>query len=1442
MGVLPASPDFHRAATFQELSRLVDGLDLEAVLDQPVSAFLEGLPSGAARQAVEEMVRTGELRTCRDALRNAHLRSEVRWRGGKPGETQLLRALQDWLSRARSPQPPRAPAPPPSPSEPVPEPELSAPLPRASGLYLGIGPDELQRWAQERGVLPLLELTDLHLAHILEGRARYWLTAGASGRTVRELMLPSEDTTRGGRRWGRGAGPEIQLALVQLLEQGAEEVARGLQEEDELALHELRPDPGLEGLWEGLVEERARLRQTATPPPRARRDGWTLQTPDDPPVASVQTTGYALCGRTPAPRINLSLQRLGEGLTACTCRHPEATCPLKLAAVDLCLETLRDPGAVTQARAMARARGRPAWERFIARLDPLLGEPELKDKSGNPLELGWRLRWKQREAALEPVGCRPRRSGRGTTLTRLDLAQLRAQPGLLGSADSRVAVMLNPDPAARSSSSFSDNARILRAMLELCGHPRVFLGESVDPVAVRRDVLSLRWRLREDGGVQLILGAGERTWTPGELLVQFREEGAGELMLSREGDTLTLLEVSLAARTLIRELSERGDTLPPDATDALLRRLPGLARVLPCELDPDLRGEGVSPDLRPVVFLEIEPGDALLLEVRLRPLPDGPSFPPGEGPVEVYANRAEGRVHARRDRAHEPGLVRAALSRVPLPPEDETAPFQWLLQSPDTALAALETLQALGEAVVVIWRGERRRRVRAQSGQLNVVVGARRDWLGLSGTLQLDGASVPLEQLLAAIRGGSHYVNVDGETWLKLGAALREALTPLALAAQETRAGLELPSLHAGLLETLEEGGAIVDGPEGWRALCARVREAAALDPEPPPELRASLRDYQRQGYAWMVRLSTWSAGGCLADDMGLGKTVQALAFLLHRRAEGPALVVAPTSVCFNWQREAARWAPDLRTRALRGAGRERVLADLRPGDLLVASYDVVARDAALLAKIPFGTLILDEAQAIKNPHTRRARAVFGLDAAFRLALTGTPVENRLSELWSLFRAVTPGLLGSWDRFRDRFVLPIERDDDRERRQALARLIRPFLLRRLKKQVASELPARTEVQLDVSLSRDERVLYDQIRRAALQEIGAAAQSPEAQRRMRVLAALTRLRQAALHPRLISPELTFPSSKLERLREILLELRAEGHRALVFSQFVRMLALVREALEQDGLSFRWLDGATPEKQRREEVDAFQRGEGDVFLISLKAGGTGLNLTAATYVVHLDPWWNPAVEDQATDRAHRIGQDQPVTVIRLVARGTLEENILAMHAEKRALAADLLEGSGESATLGADELLALIASGAEGLDAVELDEEPAPEVEVQPEPEPEEAPAQVTPEPEPPEPEPGPAGLSLDDQLLAFEAFLGEEVSDARLSRRLASQYLAALSEYVNWLAGEGLTRATLGELDRMSASFLRAAMARPLPRHRRVVDVFGTALGLFVSYGQAEGWA
>ena len=457
------------------------------------------------------------------------------------------------------------------------------------------------------------------------------------------------------------------------------------------------------------------------------------------------------------------------------------------------------------------------------------------------------------------------------------------------------------------------------------------------------------------------------------------------------------------------------------------------------------------------------------------------------------------------------------------------------------------------------------------------------------------------------------------------------------------------------------------------------------------------MRPYQKAGVTWMARLAHWGAGAILADEMGLGKTIQTLALLLHRSASGPALVVAPTSVVMNWVNEAARFAPELKVRLYRGPDRAPLLAGLGPGDLLVTSYAVATLDSEALKQIHFGTLVLDEAQAVKNATTERAQALRELDAGWRLGLTGTPIENHLGELWSLLRVISPGLLGSWEQFRARFAVPIEKFGDEARRRSLAALLRPFVLRRTKAEVAPELPPRTEIVRRIRLSSEEQSLYEQLRQATLDELEEAKKNPDRDAsnfRFVMLAALTRLRQLCCHPRLVHPTSAAGSAKAAHLLELLAELREGGHKVLVFSQFRSFLDLLAPRLVQQGLRVLVLDGTTPAEVRDRRIDEFQRGEADVFLISLKAGGFGLNLTAADTVIHLDPWWNPAVEDQATARAHRMGQHRPVTAVRLVARGTIEEAVLDLHAAKRALAAGVLEGSDLAAQLGTEELVDLI----------------------------------------------------------------------------------------------------------------------------------------------------
>jgi SNF2 family DNA or RNA helicase len=423
--------------------------------------------------------------------------------------------------------------------------------------------------------------------------------------------------------------------------------------------------------------------------------------------------------------------------------------------------------------------------------------------------------------------------------------------------------------------------------------------------------------------------------------------------------------------------------------------------------------------------------------------------------------------------------------------------------------------------------------------------------------------------------------------------------------------------------------------------------------------------------------------GGCLADDMGLGKTVQVIALHLHRRplGAGPTLVACPTSLLGNWERELARFAPDVPVRRYHGGGRH--LEELAADEVVLVTYGLVRRDRAVLAEVGWGLVVADEVQHAKNPLSRTARELRAIPAPARVALTGTPVENRLTELWSILDWTTPGLLGPLERFRRSVAVPVERYRDADATERLARVVRPFLLRRRKSdpRIAPELPAKTETDRVVPLTAEQATLYEAVVRETLARI---ASSEGIERRGLVLGLLTALKQICNHPAQYLHEtgpLPGRSGKLAALDELLEVILDEGEAALVFSQYVEMCGLIRAHLAGRGVPTLFLHGRVPARRREELVARFQDGGAPVFLLSLKAGGVGLNLTRATHVVHYDRWWNPAVEDQATDRAYRIGQDRPVQVHRLVTEGTLEDRIAALLVSKRGLA-EAVVGAGEA----------------------------------------------------------------------------------------------------------------------------------------------------------------
>nr|VFJ61213.1 MAG: Superfamily II DNA or RNA helicase, SNF2 family [Candidatus Kentron sp. DK] len=829
-----------------------------------------------------------------------------------------------------------------------------------------------------------------------------------------------------------------------------------------------------------------------------------------------------------------------------------------------------------------------------------------------------------------------------------------------------------------------------KAILAMVGHPLAFLEDSpktnVEVVKAEPEL-----RVQQKGG---------------QISVELSDAKMGGKGIFIEQETPTrikVIEVTAAHERIIEVLGSKGLKVPAAGKEKVLTAVQSLSSLMTVHSGIGGGAENIPDfyaDRLPRIHL-LPMGDGLKVSLLVRPFKDdGPYFQPGKGGQTIIAEVHGKRMQTTRNLPEEKKLADAVIEECPalagMDDEDGGA-GEWFIDEQDRCLELLLELQALGERVTVEWpEGEKLKVRRAVStDNLRVKVRKDNDWFAMTGELQVDeNLLLNMTQLLDLARDSEgRFVPIGEGQFIALTETFRRRLAEIEAFSEKSAKGRRFHGLAGLLLEDLADDVGAFEADKHWKNHIQHIHQAQELVSQVPSTLQAELRDYQTEGFQWLARLAAWGVGACLADDMGLGKTLQALALILSRATEGPCLVVAPTSVCLNWQGEIERFAPTLRAISFGGDKRQQMLDALEPFQVLISSYGLLQQESEMLSKVPWNVIVLDEAQAIKNRMTKRSQAAMALNGAFRLITTGTPIENHLGELWNLFRFINPGLLGSLEKFNTRFAVPIERYGEKATAKQLKKLIQPFILRRTKSQVLEELPPRTEIVLHVEMTPEETAFYEALRQQAVEQIE-NLDGPIEQKNFRILAELMRLRRACCNPRLVMPQSPIQSTKLALFREVVTELLENRHKALVFSQFVDHLAIIRATLDEAGVLYQYLDGSTPAKERKRRVDAFQAGTGDVFLISLKAGGLGINLTAADYVIHMDPWWNPAVEDQASDRAHRIGQQRPVTIYRLVTKDTIEEKIVELHRHKRDLADDLLEGGEMSGKMSARELLKLI----------------------------------------------------------------------------------------------------------------------------------------------------
>ena len=823
------------------------------------------------------------------------------------------------------------------------------------------------------------------------------------------------------------------------------------------------------------------------------------------------------------------------------------------------------------------------------------------------------------------------------------------------------------------------------AMLGLIGHPNLFLGKNTainvqltkaEPTLIIKEI---------DGNIELSFD------------IKFETEGC---VVKKETETSYLVFEITSHHVAIADSLKHGKLhIPARGSDALMKVIQPLSQNIAIQSDLEEFLETLPiVDVDKRIYALITPiGEGFHLEFFSKPFGLIPPYlKPGKGCESVIAELKGVRTRTKRDLLNERKLLDEIEMNSPFLAEFNSMDYEWNFSDPESclrALSELETPRDEGKLIIEWTKGQRLKLLgRVGLDNFSLRVKGNNDWFEVSGEVKInDDLVLSMRELTNLIGDNTEdFVKLSDGQFISITEQLRQHLKSLDTVLDDEQ---HLHGLRSGILEEFAAEIEDFKADKAWKDHSKKLANTRKFIPELPTTFEGDLRPYQTDGYEWLSRLANWGVGACLADDMGLGKTLQALAVLVERGEKGCALVVAPVSVCRNWVKEAMRFAPTLNFQVFGAGDRTATVRDLGKYDVLVTSYNLLQLEEKLFTEKKFATIVLDEAQAIKNRGTKRSKTVMNLQGDFRMITTGTPIENHLGELWNLFNFINPGLLGGYRSFGEKFAIPIEKHRDKGARKTLQRLIKPFILRRLKNEVLDDLPEKTEIKLTVEMSEEERAFYEGIRRQALETIESTDDKAK-DKRFRIFAELTRLRLACCHPKLVDKNIPLGSSKLELFGKTIAELLENKHKALVFSQFVKHLALVREYLDNKGISYHYLDGSTPSHIRQERIDAFQEGKGDVFLISLKAGGTGLNLTAADYVIHLDPWWNPAVEDQATDRVHRIGQKRPVTVYRLVTENSVEEKILKLHETKRHLADSLLSEADSSGKLTADDLLALI----------------------------------------------------------------------------------------------------------------------------------------------------
>lgn len=770
------------------------------------------------------------------------------------------------------------------------------------------------------------------------------------------------------------------------------------------------------------------------------------------------------------------------------------------------------------------------------------------------------------------------------------------------------------------------------------------------------------------------------------------------IKIVRENDTrIKVMRLSAEQLNMVKLLGSI-KMLPIEAEQKLTQLLKALNNIITIHSDLIDTSDNLKiakADDRIIVQL-IPINDMLKVELFIKPLTVTPPYcKPGIGAKSIIGIKDNEQVQLIRNFDKEKEHYEIIATLIQEISGDDEMKDTVLFEDPYSCLELLDALCKQSDIAIIEWPEGVDYRISRQADIDNLSLSLKKgkgNWFQVEGVLNIDNnVLMTIQDLILSIKKSKgRFIAIGENEYLALTKRLRERLKELDATVEYKGRDLKIPEYSIINIDNwVEEGGGEIKGDKPFQELKKRIVQAEKKIISVPKQLYAELRDYQLEGFRWIVRLAEWGMGACLADDMGLGKTVQSIALLLHKAEKGPSLIITPSSVLLNWRTEINKFAPAINILVLNSTNnRATMIEQATAYDVVLTTYGLLVSEKKQLIEKDWNVIILDEAHTIKNHNTKTSKSAMRLNAGFRVILTGTPIQNHLGEIWNLFQFINPGLLGSLEHFIKEFIHPIQ-NGDKTMQKYLKKLISPFMLRRTKIEVLGELPPKTEIIKEIELSEAEMAFYEVIRRDTESKLANGTITI-----WQTLSEITRLRQAACNTQLVNKNVKLQSAKEEVFLDIVDELLTGNHRALVFSQFTSHLALIQQALNKRGIEYLYLDGSIQTSERERLVKRFQAGTQPLFLISLKAGGVGLNLTAADYVIHLDPWWNPAIEDQASDRAYRIGQQHPVTVYKLIAKHTIEEKIIQLHTTKKDMANSLLEGSNMAHKLTREELLELL----------------------------------------------------------------------------------------------------------------------------------------------------